>query len=75
MSERERQASAEEIYSGEIDSDMIAAGMRVHREFESRQDSPSKTPAEMVARIYSVMEAIRRRALVETAQDHQPLGR
>jgi hypothetical protein len=70
----ERQAGAQEIYSGEVDSDMIAAGMRAHKDFESLPGSPSKTIAEMVARIYSAMEHVRRRAVAETVQDHQPLG-
>jgi hypothetical protein len=55
-----RQASAQEIYSGEVNNAMIAAGMRALERFESTPGGLGKTRAEMVARIYSAMEEIRR---------------
>jgi hypothetical protein len=61
----ERQASAQEIVDSDVDSAMIAAGMRAHDGFmalpEARRAMLGR--AQMVAGIYGAMEATRRRAM------------
>ena len=75
MSHDRRQASADEIYSEEVTTVMVAAGMSAHRQFDAASAGPDKTRAEMVARVYAAMEETRRLGSGETAQTSLSVGR
>ena len=72
MAQESRQASAQEIYSEEVDNGMIRAGMCAHKDFCAMPEGPGKARAEMVARIYAAMEASRRSGLQETSPVPMP---
>jgi hypothetical protein len=65
----ERQASADEIVDSEVDSSMIAAGMRAHDGFMAQPEERRALlgRAQLVASIYGAMEATRRRATPENS--------
>lgn len=56
--------SAEDIWYNEISVEMICAGMNAYRAWQDRPEQ-SRTTANLVAMIYSSVEAFRRREQLE----------